>query len=73
MLSAENALTSTYLKIYAKTFIPQAFQLTLIQTFRKYLGAFDKVKEYTHNHQTNNTYQNVVPQTLFPTLTFLLK
>jgi hypothetical protein len=50
-----------------------AFQLTFIQTFRKYLGAFNKVEEYTHNHQTNNTYQNVVPQTLFPTLTFLLK
>ena len=54
----------------AKTFIPQAFQLTFIQTFRKYLGAFDKVKEYTPNHQTNNTHKNVVPQTLFPTLTF---
>ena len=57
----------------AKTFIPQAFQLTFIQTFRKYLGAFDKVEEYTPNHQTNNTHQNVVPQTLFPTLTYLLK
>ncbi len=31
--------------INAKTFIPQAFQLTFIQTFRKYLGAFDKVEE----------------------------
>jgi hypothetical protein len=59
--------------MYAKTFIPQVFQLTFIQTFRKYLGAFDKVEEYTPNHQTNNTHQNVVPQTLFPTLTYLLK
>ena len=49
----------------AKTFIPQAFQLTFIQTFRKYLGAFDKVEEYTQNHQTIHTYKNVIHKDYF--------
>jgi hypothetical protein len=55
----------TQLHINAKTFIPQAFQLTFIQTFRKYLGAFDKVKEYTQNHQTIHTYKNVIHKDYF--------
>jgi hypothetical protein len=49
----------------AKTFIPQAFQLTFIQTFRKYLGAFDKVKELPTNHQTIHTYKNVIHKDYF--------